>query len=260
MQNFTSMYREAITSQEVTTGMEKSHHLTAALYFGIAALEAFLNQKMREHLEPTSAEEEIVERLRWGSIKSKMKDWPNELLGQPIGVDPTTWKLIESFNQLRGQLTHPKSHGQDIYDELEQINPNLIIHAVAEYIVRYHEAEGTRFPYWIFGWQYLNPRSGSYDFLPTNETEFCVSLQALGFDAQPTEQWIDRYFTTFEGYKAIKQALDSCDRCQPKHPRFPFKPMLCRRWWLPEHQQKCGHVTDEAIRQAREFGLRRTST
>jgi hypothetical protein len=28
-QNFSSMFREAITAQEVGTGMEKSHHLTA---------------------------------------------------------------------------------------------------------------------------------------------------------------------------------------------------------------------------------------
>ena len=39
-QNFSSMFREAITAQEARTGMEKSHHLTASLYFGIAALRA----------------------------------------------------------------------------------------------------------------------------------------------------------------------------------------------------------------------------
>ena len=62
--NFSSMFREAITAAEVGTGMEKSHHLTASLYFGIAALEAFLNQKMRAKLTPIETEQEIFDRLR----------------------------------------------------------------------------------------------------------------------------------------------------------------------------------------------------
>jgi len=41
-QNFSSLFREASTAREAKTGMERSHHLTASLYFGIAALEAFL--------------------------------------------------------------------------------------------------------------------------------------------------------------------------------------------------------------------------
>jgi hypothetical protein len=40
-QNFFSILREAITAQEVGTGMEKSHHLTASLYFGIASSRSF---------------------------------------------------------------------------------------------------------------------------------------------------------------------------------------------------------------------------
>ena len=44
-QNFSSLYREAVTASACETGMERSHHLTASLYFGIAAIEAFLNEK-----------------------------------------------------------------------------------------------------------------------------------------------------------------------------------------------------------------------
>jgi hypothetical protein len=42
------MFREAITAQEVGTGMEKSHHLTASLYFGIALSRSF---KVRREAE-----------------------------------------------------------------------------------------------------------------------------------------------------------------------------------------------------------------
>jgi hypothetical protein len=257
LQNFSSMYREAITSQEVETGMEKSHHLTAALYFGVAALEAFLNQKMREHLTATKTEEEIVERLRYdGDIKKRMREWPKELLGKAVATDRTTWDFIVYFNELRGNLTHPKTHGQDIYDKLEKIKATAIIDSVAEYIVRFHEAEGTRFPYWIFGWHYLNPRSDSYDFLPMNETQFCFSLQALGFNTEGIDYCIAKHFGSFAGYKIFKEFLDSRDRCEPKPMPFPFKPILCRRWWTREHQQTCGHITDEAFRRATDFRKR----
>jgi hypothetical protein len=59
------MFREAITAQEARTGMEKSHHLTASLYFGIAALEAFLNERMRAHMKG-KPEKEIFYKLRNG--------------------------------------------------------------------------------------------------------------------------------------------------------------------------------------------------
>src|SRR5262249_26345743 len=95
----------------------------------------------------------------------------------------------------------------------------------------------------------------SCDFIPTNEQEFCFSLQALGFNAQVNDDmWINEYFGTFAGYTEIKDALGSSSRCEPKAVRFPFKPTLCRRWWTPEHQRTCGHVTSEALRQAVERG------
>ena len=45
--------------------MEISHHLTAALYFGIAAIEAYLNQQMRKHLEPIAEDRVIAVCIVW---------------------------------------------------------------------------------------------------------------------------------------------------------------------------------------------------
>jgi hypothetical protein len=253
-QNFSSLFREAITTQEAKTGMEKSHHLTASLYFVIAALEAFLNQKMRVHLEATKSEEEIFNFLGKGKIISKLKKWPVELLGKPLKMNDGTLDLISFFNDVRGNLTHPKTHGQDIYDRLETIDPISVIDSVAEYIVRFHEAEGARFPYWLFGWNYLNPKSTSYEIRIFNDQQFCWSLQALGFQVPIAEEWLDQYLGTFEGYVAVRQAVRSLDRCEPKFNRFPFKPILCRRWWTSEHHLSCGHITAEAIDNARSYG------
>src|ERR1019366_7535802 len=124
-QNFSSLFREAVTAQEAKTGMEKSHHLTASLYFGVAALEAFLNDKMRAHLKATKSEEEIFDVLRKGRIISKLRKWPTELLGKQLNLNDGTLDLIAVFNDVRGDLTHPKTHGQDIYARLDRKSTRL---------------------------------------------------------------------------------------------------------------------------------------
>ena len=255
-QNFSSLFREAITACEAKTGMERSHHLTASLYFGIAAVESFLNEKMRTQLKSTKTEGEIFDVLRKGKILGKLKKWPSELLGKPLKLRDETLDLLTDFNDIRGDLTHPKTSGHDMYERLDAINPNSVIGAVAEYIVRYHEAEGTHYPYWIFGWNYLNPRPDSYEIFIINDQQFSFSLQAIGCQIPAAahwdaEKWRDDYLGTFEGYMAIQEELSKLDRCEPKIHQFPFKPVLCRRWWASEHHRSCGCVTEEALTVAR---------
>jgi len=248
-QNFSSLYREAITATEARTGMERSHHLTASLYFGIAALEAFLNRKMRGRLKDSKQEEEIFDTLRKGQILSKIKKWPELLLGKPIPIKPETITLLSDFNDIRGDLTHPKTLGHDIYARLETVEPLVVLNSVSEYIVKFHETESTRYPYWIFGWNYLNPRRNSYEIFRINDQQFCLSLRHLGFQLPvaayaAAEAWKDKFLRTFEGYVAIREALKKIEHCEPKFERFPYEPVLCRRWWLLEHQRSCGHVTE----------------
>jgi DNA-binding LacI/PurR family transcriptional regulator len=45
--------------------------------------------------------------------------------------------------------------------------------------------------------------------------------------------------------------LASVNACEPKS-IFPFKPILCQRWWTSEHHRRCGHVTEQAL----EFDIR----
>ena len=257
-QNFSSLYREATTASACKTGMERSHHLTASLYFGIAALEAFLNEKMRAHLKDKKSEEEIFDYLRKGKIVSKLKKWPVELLGAPLPLGGGTMSLLVDFNDIRGDLTHPKTQGHDIYAKLETIDPSSVISVVAEYIVRFHESAKTRYPYWIFGWNYLNPRPNSYEIFIIHDQQFSFSLQALGFgipaaDHWAAEDWRNRHLSTYDGYCAVRDALGKLGRCEPQFARFPFRPVLCRCWWTREHQQLCGNVTAEALATARKL-------
>lgn len=256
-QNFSSMFREVTEANEAKTAMERAHHLTAALYFAIAALEAFLNGKMRTQLaQAGKPEEEVFDRLRKGQIMAKLKKWPDELLCVPFALSPGTLDLIGFFNDVRGDLTHPKTHGHDIYEQLETINPKSVIDAVAEYIARFHEAETTRFPYWLFGWNYLNPRPESHQIILVNDQQFSFSMQNLGFRVPAAEwaageAWRNQYLGTFAGYLTVRDNLRSLNHCELKQPMFPFQPKLCRRWWSADHQASCGHITDAALNQAR---------
>lgn len=255
-QNFSSMFREAVTAHEAKTGMERSHHLTACLYFGISALEAFLNRKMRERMKGAATEDEIFNTLKSKRFGTKLRNWPTELLSKPIDIPSDVLQPIIEFNDIRGDLTHPKTSGHDVYEELEFIKPLSVVGCVAEYIVRFHQAEDTRYPYWIFGWNYLNPRPNSYEIFLLGDQQFSSSLQGLGFDVPAAahgqaEAWRNRYLGTLEGYLLVKDALESLNHCEPKANIFPFMPILCRRWWTSEHHQTCGHVTAEALEYAR---------
>jgi len=232
--------------------MERSHHLTAALYFGIATLEAFLNREMRSHLKESKSEEEIFDVLRRGRFINKLRKWPVEIIGAEPGIPQKNIDLIELCNDVRGDLTHPKTLGHDIYERLLEVRPDELVDAIAAYIVAFHAAQGTRYPYWIFGWNYLNPRPNIHEIILINDQQFCFSLQALGFDVPAAhwgraEAWKDRYFKSLDGYQAIKEALSHIQGCEPKYDRFPFQPKLCQQWWSPEHHKTCGYVTAEAL-------------
>jgi hypothetical protein len=170
------MYRESVAATASRTGMERAHHLTAALYFGVSALEAFINERMREHLNSTKSPDEIFDFLRRGVIKDKLKKWPELILGKSLAIDAKSVKLISDLVEVRHDLTHPKTQGREVYAELHTIDPAVIVHTVAEYIVRYHEAAGTSYPYWVFGWNYLNPRPDSYEIILINSQQFLHSM------------------------------------------------------------------------------------
>ncbi len=254
-QNYSSMYREAITAKEATTGMERSHHLTSSLYFAISALEAFLNQKMRKHLSKTHDEKQIYDRLRRGKITDKLKKWPDELLGKPLDLRPDTMGMISLFNDVRGDLTHPKTTGHQTYRTLEQVDPDSVIDVVAEYIAQYHHARGDQFHYWLWGWNYINPTQNQHEIMIINEQQFVHSMRALGFNVDSmspsaSEAFQKRFMSGYAGWRELADGLYELDRCEPKFVAFPYQPKLCRHWWTKEHHRTCGHVTREALDEA----------
>jgi hypothetical protein len=252
-QNFSSLARETSSAEAARTGMEKSHHLAASLYFGIAALESFLNARMRNKMQlEKKSEPEVLDVLRKPRIKDKVRKWPTLLTGRLLSIAPATLEAIELFNDIRGQVTHPKKRGAEIYAPLERLDPAGIMAAISEYIVHFCEADGKDYPYWIFGWNYLNPRTASYEIMISSNDQFIWSLQSLGFSVSPTQASQGGFLRGLKSYQELKNALASRPNCEPKS-IFPFKPTLCRRWWTPEHQLTCGNVSKEALAQAHDF-------
>lgn len=245
-QNFSSMYRESVSASEAKSEVERRHHLTAALYFGVAALEAFLNQQMRLFLAQSLSEAELIKKLKYTYLLDKVDKWPKKITGKPLPLNHTTFTRITVFNNIRSDLTHAKTRGLDEYAKLESINPMDVVDTIAEYFVRFHQAQGNRFPYWIFGWNYLNPGNAAHEIIVLGEQQFCFSLRTVGVPIPGSsgweEKWKDQNLSTYDGYISIRNLLRSRSDCEPKFAQFPFQPKLCRRWWTPEHHASCGAI------------------
>ena len=257
-QNFSSMYREAVCAQEATTGMEISHHRMAALYFGIATLECFINREMTRHdLLLDVDHEEIYKKLRNPkvSLKEKLETWPEIIARKCLSLRPETLPRILAINALRGQLTHLKNYWPDTFDDLGRTDPMEVVDLIAEYIIALYRAKGELFPYWLCGWNYLNPSRDGYEIALLPHTQFFHSLRSLGYQFESNTMYgiearEQEILSGFESYQNVAAFLRSLDRCEPKWDRAPYQPKLCRRWWEPAHQQSCGAVTQPALDRA----------
>ncbi len=244
-QNFSSMYREAVTAAERKDEATKYHHLTSALYFGIAFLEAYFNGRMRDKLNrEKKTEGEISDLLRNTRFKEKLEEWPKIVTGKALDITIEAKKMVFLSYDIRGNLTHPKTLGHDIYQKLEEIDVELFISSIAQYSVRFCEALNEIFPYWIFGWNYLNPTQEDFSLILVNNQQFLFSLQALGFgnpagDEFRASLWKRKNMSSFEGYLNINHALKKLGHCEPRRLTV-YQPVLCRRWWDLGHIETCG--------------------
>lgn len=259
-QNFSSMYREAVCARDASSGMEISHHRMAALYFGIATIECFLNREMTRHQLHLGKEHGEIRKLLLGNrdFMKKVKAWPKEITGRDLSLRPNTLESIKAINGLRGNLTHLKNYWPDTFDELGRTDPMAVVELVAEYIIAFHHAKGELFPYWVWGWNYLCPNREGYQISLLPYTQFFHSLSSLGYKPQlhPFRLSTDHgqeFLSSFDGYQKVAKFLRSCDQCEPKWDVAPHQPKLCRRWWEPAHQKSCGAATPEAIARALEL-------
>src|SRR5690606_19301907 len=104
------------------------HHLSAALLFGGCAIESFMNQQMRVHLEGSSlGEDEILLCLRRAKLKDKMEKWPREIYGVTLSVEDIG--RINKALELRHDVAHRKRRDHSLYLQLDRADIVAFIHS-----------------------------------------------------------------------------------------------------------------------------------
>jgi hypothetical protein len=232
------MCQEAALSQTATGTFKIYHHVSASLYFGIGAIEAFLNRQMRKRFDGVKTEAEIHDILRKPRLMDKITLWPSILCGIKIEVPKDLVSAINDFRELRGEVTHQKRHDHSLFAELDATKPQALIDAVSQYQVMILEHLEQAFPYWLLGWNYIGINDDPNSPCLINNQQFRYSLRALGehhvpaADYDAAVKWEMANMTSLEGYRKLKGILDAkAIDIEPHNTRFPTAPRLTRNWW-----------------------------
>lgn len=240
-QSHASFFREIQIGKNEKTEFLRYHHLTSALYFGISVLEAFLNEKMREHMEAAGASQESVfETLRKTQFSKKFKRWPSRLTKKEIQISTDLKSKLLEYNDIRGHLTHPKTRGHDIYEKLDDLDFETLFLEVNEYLVNILEGMGVGFPYWLLGWNYVINDGTSISPGKINDGQFLHSLESFGIRTNAymvvlADRWQKENMSSWEGYKKLWELMKTFPDIEPPDPDFEFKPRLCKKWWDLEY-------------------------
>ncbi|MGL1862453.1 MAG: hypothetical protein OCC46_08030 [Pseudodesulfovibrio sp.] len=232
-----SMIQEVVLSMEATDDFTKYHHLRGCFYFGIGALEAFLNQQMRAKLtKDCFSEDEIFDILRWTNSFEKKCSWPSILCGKKTDIPQHHLEIIDNIRLLRDEVTHPKANDHWIYKSLDDVRPTKFVEAITSSIIYIYQELSTPFPYWLLGWNYVGMNGDiAYPSL-SNNSMFTWSLanMKLGIPAgdERAQQWIQDYMTSIDGFNIIEEILDAYpDDMEPFRAIYRPTPRLTKRWW-----------------------------
>jgi len=242
------MFVEAHRAQTAPNDFVRHHHVRACAYFAISAVEAFLNQRMRKHLEAHGTpENEILKRLRSTRLNDKREKWPSEMSGRPFSLPAQASRVFEISKALRDEVTHPKRRDHSIYVELDALDASSVCEAVATTVVAVGEALGTPFPYWVLGWNYVGMNGDPcWPVLLNNMNGFYHSLVAMGFQLGSHDvHWDKTHMVSLADYHKLQNSLARYPAdIEPYHTLFTRRPRLTRRWWDRD-------LIMESIREAR---------
>ncbi len=79
----------------------------------------------------------------------------------------------------------------------------------------------------------------------SNNQQFMHALAHMGLDvptpfADEMNAWERAHMASLRVYEKLASVLEAMDGCQPRDPRFPQMPRLCRKWWDEDHVLACG--------------------
>jgi hypothetical protein len=235
-QSFSSMYQEMSFANDATNDIARYHHMSACLLFGGCAIESFSNANMRMYLRKSKEpENKILQRLRYTALREKIESWPAEICG--VTIEKRDIEVLFAFLDLRNEVTHRKRMDHSLYRELDEATPVNFVEAAQRAFVSFYEGQGSSFPYWLLGWNFVGMNGDHTHPCLINNQQFQHALNHMGFKVPAWEyyaalEWEEQNMKGIEAFLRLKQDYYAkAPGIEPKSERFPMAPRLCKRWW-----------------------------
>ena len=235
-QSFSSMFQEMSFANEASNEIARYHHLRACLLFGGCTIESFSNANMRSHLKATDlSEDKILRRLWYTALREKIESWSAEICGMTLEDEDVD--VLLSFLDLRNEVTHRKRMDHSLYKELDETNPLRFVEAIQKTFVLVYQGQGSPFPYWLLGWNFVGMSGDNTHPCIINNQQFQHALNHMGFTVPAWEYdaaraWEEKNMSGIDAFLRLKEGYYSrAPDIEPKSKRFPMAPRLCKRWW-----------------------------
>lgn len=233
--NFSTMIQEHSFFNKSRTEFERHRASKTCLYFGVASIEAFINQELLSVMRKEGRDEDSIASILSQSRKKAEK--LKLLETSPFGsiFDDEQYKIFGEYKKIRNEVTHPSRPDQLIYDYIEIVNVEEFVDMVKYILVKICELQGKEFQYWMLGWNYIGFNHSEIELsLGNNLQSFYWSLQQMnleGFNKLPQESFLEKCMTGHTAFINLQKNLNEYPfDIEPKHPIFS-SPRLTRCWW-----------------------------
>ena len=236
-ENYSSLHLESSAATRASNPIEKYHHLRAALLFGMASLEAFLNQEMRKKMIAEGRQDNTIAKQLKTFLGNKTGKWPQIISSKELAVDTNLERLVREYNDLRGETAHPQRREHSFYKALDDMAPDHLRSSVAHYMISITQALNRPFYYWLLGWNFVGFNFDEAAPCLLDNQQFLHSLrngglQVPAWEYSESQKWERENMVTLENFERMIKLMDTLPfDIEPRQERFPQRPRLCKRWW-----------------------------
>lgn len=233
--HFSTMIQENFTFYKAKTDFDRHHASKSCLYFGVAAVEAFINQELRKIMHSKGCDENTISTIISQSRKWKEKqEW---LKASPFSAIFEDEKYIAfcEYKKIRNEVTHSSRPDHLVFNYLEIANAEEFISLVQYILVKTCELQNTAFQYWMLGWNYVGCNHSELEpSLNNNLQSFYWSLKYMQIERVRNisqDSFLKNCMTGCAAFTRLQAELDEYPfDIEPKHPVLS-PPRLTRCWW-----------------------------
>lgn len=233
--NFSAMIQDLSFFNKSRTEFERRRALETCLYFGVASVEAFINQELRSVMHKDGYDEDSIASMLSQSRKKTEKQ--NLLKASPFSsiFDDEKYRIFGDYKKIRNEVTHSSRPDQLIYDYIERVKMAEFSDIVKYILVKVCELQGKEFKYWMLGWNYIGFNHSEVELsLGSNLQSFYWSLKQMhleGFNTVLQEDFLNQCMTGYSAFVAMQKKMDEYPfDIEPKNPIFS-RHRLTRYWW-----------------------------